>query len=122
MARPTKIESDKKRTLVQIRLRENEKFLLNQNAADMGLTVTDYIKFKTLEINPKRKKATPQREILIKNLGDLGRIGANINQIARALNRGRVVGQDIDLPQINLALFAIGELSDRILDELSNGD
>lgn len=122
MARPTKDESDKKRTLVQIRLRDNEKFLLNQNAADMGLTVTDYIKFKTLEINPKRKKATPQREILIKNLGELGRIGANINQIARALNRGRVVGQDIDLPQINLALFALGELSDRILNELSNGD
>lgn len=122
MARPTKEAEDKKRILVQFRLLPNEKIALTRNAKEKGLSVTDFIKLKTLDIPPKHTRANPQREILIKSLGDLGRIGGNINQIARSLNRNGIMGQDFDSEQINAALLEIKKLSDLILNELADGD
>ena len=47
-------------------------------------------------------------------LGELGRVGNNLNQIARALNRGR----DEDLAALEAALHAYGEMRTALLEAL----
>lgn len=120
MPRPTKSIDLQKRILVQFRVRNEEKTKLDANAKLAGLTVTDFIKQKTIDIEPKRKKANPEREILIKGLADLGRIGGNINQIAKVLNTNS--GQNITVMHVSEALLEIKKLSNLIIEQLSHGD
>lgn len=58
---------------------------IQQMAHYAGLTVSEYIRRAALKIVIKPPPATVPREAMRK----LDRIGININQIARALNRGR---------------------------------
>lgn len=63
-----------------------EKNTLKDFAQTAGMTVTDFIKARTLGKPPKTKMATPDRQVLIQYLGELAKIGSNVNQIARAMN------------------------------------
>lgn len=56
-----------------------------QMAHYAGLTVSEYIRRAALKIVIKPPRASVPREAM----AELNRIGININQIARALNRGR---------------------------------
>ncbi len=121
MARPVKQDDVKKRIPRQFRLTEAEDIKLRKLAADEGLSVTDYFKLKTMGVDPKRRKATPEREILIRGLGDLGRIRDNINAIARGVNSLEDVPTDNLRDRFSDALFEISELSKRIINTLENG-
>lgn len=87
MARPTKPDNEKSGGKIQFRITAAEKIKFDQLAANAGLTVTDLIKKMVLGAVPKTRKPTPDRTLFLKALAELGKIGSNVNQIARALNR-----------------------------------
>jgi len=87
MARPQKGGDDKRELIVRFRLTAAEKKQISVNAASVGMTTSDYIRNRILGSQPHIKKATPERADMIRMLGHLGKIGSNINQVARALNR-----------------------------------
>lgn len=87
MARPKKTETDKSGDKIQIRVSAAEKQKFETLAANAGLSMTDLIKKTVLGAVPKSRKPTPDRTIFLKGLAELGKIGSNVNQIARALNR-----------------------------------
>ena len=120
MARPTIPRNNQKRSPIQIRLTDAERTTFDQIAFAEHCSLTDLIKQRVLGTEPKRRKATPERAILIKGIGDLGRIGGNINQIAKALNEGR--GFEIPAGDISRALMEITNLSNRIIDAIENGN
>lgn len=117
MARPPKPPEKKRKATVKCHVTEADKIRFEELAFENGLTISDLIKLKVLGTEPKRRKATPERAILIRHLANLGRIGSNINQIARALNSGR---NAFDMPPniISEALTELNKLSNRIFDNL----
>ena len=65
---------------------------VNEAASRAGLTRSSYQRIQTLQTAPKTRstrRAPIERETLAKVLGQLGKIGSNLNQIARSINRGR---------------------------------
>jgi hypothetical protein len=61
--------------------------------------------------------------ILIRGLGELGKIGSNINQIAHELHRERIAGIGRNVPDVLIAsaLQGIQTLSVHLIHLLSDG-
>lgn len=97
MARPRKGEDDKRKLMVYVRMTSEEKQKLFSLAASHGLSPSDYIRVRTLEARPVTRKAGPDRAVFIAALAELGKIGSNVNQIARTLNYRNKSG---DLPRV----------------------
>ena len=76
----------KKRVLIQLRSSYEEKITLKEFARLAGMNITDFIKSRTLQKPPRMKVVTPEREILLRMLSELSKIGSNINQIAKKVN------------------------------------
>ncbi len=56
-----------------------------------GLTLSAYVRQKTTGVRPERKKAkrpTARQQLAGRYLAQLGKIGSNLNQLARAANMG----------------------------------
>jgi hypothetical protein len=81
-----------------------------------GLSIAAFMRAAALgDAGPRAQRRPPaDHKILRRILGELGRIGNNINQIARALN----AGQKIRLPELNDALRAYNALRDAIFEAL----
>jgi uncharacterized protein (DUF1778 family) len=110
----------KKRWLIQFRTTEDEKAVLQQHAKSAGMNVTDFIKSRTLDKPPKTKVATFDREVLIRLLAELGKIGSNVNQIAKAMNANKALySVTIKESYIAHVLSDVQKLSNTLLDELS---
>lgn len=124
MARPTK--SDDKRTQhIDVRLSIAEKKHVEEAAKEAGLTPCDFIRLHALGTKPRRKIATPDREILLKGLAELNKIGSNLNQIARHHNRKSDSEGGAELPPdlLEYSLLELQDLSRSLLNQLdkSNG-
>ena len=64
---------------------------LDELASRAGLTRASFQRVQTLTTAPKTRstrRAPIERELLAKTLGQLGKVGSNINQIAHAANIG----------------------------------
>ncbi len=48
--------------------------------------MSDYVRVTVLNSTPVLKQIDPERAALITGLGQLGKIGSNVNQIARELH------------------------------------
>ena len=84
-------ENRKKNTPVTTRYDEAELKELDEAASRAGLTRASFQRVQSLA-KPKTRstrRAPIERETLAKVLGQLGKIGSNLNQIARSINRGR---------------------------------
>ncbi|MFN4247916.1 MAG: plasmid mobilization protein [Flavipsychrobacter sp.] len=123
MARPHKGGEDKRDFVFKVRLSQPEKKSLLNLAADAGLSPSDFVRVKTIGGKPQTKKATPEREALIGLGAELNRVGNNINQIARALNRKADSDGLAGLPieSVNAALAEFKELAALITKELGYG-
>lgn len=123
MARPKKSESEQKRCIIQFRTTPDEKLQFEQLAYEAGLTLSDFIKKQILSKPPKHKKATPDRAALIRGLAELGKIGSNVNQIAKDINRQRKEGVTPTVPAyiIETALHGIAMLTAHLRKELEDG-
>ncbi len=117
MTRPKKGSNDKRELIIKVRMNLVEKNQLRVNSKNAGMTPSDFIRSRTVESTPLIKKATPERAEFISALGQLGKIGSNLNQIARALNRrsdsDNITG--ISSEAINISISEVKILSDHLI-------
>jgi hypothetical protein len=123
MARPAKALGTKRTLRIDIRLTPDEQSRLFARATEQGLSVSDLVRSAILNSKPIMRKANPERAVLIKGLGELGKIGSNLNQIAHELHRVRLAGggQSYSENDVRLALQGIRQLSDHLHKILSGG-
>jgi len=123
MTRPKKIDGTRRTLRVDIRLNSLEQHRLFQQATSRGLSVSDYIRLTVLDSKPLLNQTDPGRASLIKGLGELGKIGSNINQIAKQINTDHKAGRIPAIPAdvITGALYGVQTLSDHLLKILSAG-
>jgi hypothetical protein len=100
MARPTKAREAKRDKIFRFCLTAAEREKLEELAKEAGLTPSDFARVKTIGGKATIKKATPERQVLIGLQAELNKVGSNVNQIARALNRrvdsGTLTGFSMD--------------------------
>lgn len=66
--------------IIKLRVNENERDIIAAKAAEVDMTVSDFIRLRTL--NFRLRKSAAQRD----KIRELARIGSNINQLARWVN------------------------------------
>lgn len=93
MARPNLGSEDRRDHFIRVRLTLAEKTRLFTLAKSTGLNPSDFVRSHVLSVEPQSRKSSPERQALIAALGQLGKIGSNFNQIARALNRRAETGE-----------------------------
>lgn len=96
MARPKKITELKRSHNIMLRLNDTEYAIVTENAKNAHLPIAEYVRKSLMN-----KKASVKYEIvadipeLKKLIAEFGRIGNNLNQIARHFNTGGIHSQDI---------------------------
>ena len=110
--------SDKRQRPSQSLVRwTNEEFARVAAKADKaGLAMAAFIRAATLgDAGPRAQRRPPaDHKALRQILGELGRVGNNLNQIARSLNALEL----ISLPELKDALHAYIEIRDAIFEAL----
>ena len=83
-------ESRQKGQMLSVRVSEAEQQEIEELAGREGLTVGSYIRSRALTHPTTRAIRRPvvEVQVLTKLLAELGRVGGNINQIARRVNSG----------------------------------
>lgn len=102
-----------RRYLVSAAVNEAERERAKANARAVGLSVSGYIRsLLTGAATPRTQRAAPTPEIkaLAILLGQLGKAGSNLNQLARLGNRG----QPIPPAELKAALAAVEAAAQRI--------
>lgn len=123
MARP-QIHTDKKRTsIIRVRVTETEKAGLAQAAKESGFTISDYVRIKAINSKPQMRRKLPERQLVVAFLAELGKIGSNINQIARGINRRLAAGKEPDVPAevIKQSLNSVETLTEHLIEILEHG-
>lgn len=100
--------SSKRTPPFSIRLSQEERAEIEKRAADAGLTIGGYCKSIIFNAPPPRRSRRPpiDKVELARLLGEIGRLGNNLNQIAHKLNMEVL----IDLPELQSALKDLGIL------------
>lgn len=83
----------KKDVFIKIRVSQDEKFIIQGKANELGISVSDFLRQITL--NYRLRNNSTQKEILL----SVARIASNINQIARQVNTFKC-----DINQVSLLL------------------
>lgn len=109
-------ESRQKGRVLSVRVSEAEHQTVEALAQRAGLTTGSYVRSRVLEKPTTRaiRRPVPEVQKLSKLLADLGRIGSNINQLARRANSG-------DTPlagDIREALAACRQIAEQAKDTL----
>jgi len=102
--------------ILTVRLSEDERAAIDEAADRAGLVVGSYARQTLLGAPAPRQVRRPpvERRELARLLGELGKIGGNLNQLAKAANTGTVVyGGEIDA-----VLGRLVEVRDAILTAL----
>lgn len=123
MPRPKKDAHEKRDTMIRVRFTASEQKRLLASSALSGCNASDYIRLKVLDNVPRLKKASNERAQLITGLGELGKVGSNLNQIARALNRRALTGRGEWVPDqlIENALQGVDTLTRHLITLLEHG-
>lgn len=103
--------------VIPFRVSATERAEIEAAADRAGLTLGSYVRARILTRPTTRATRSPptNKAALARLLGEIGRVGSNINQIARQLNSGRDADEIADLA---LALRAVWEMRDAVLLEL----
>jgi hypothetical protein len=87
-------ETRRRTRLVHVRFTPNEYDLLQRAAVQTQDTISNYVR-RVVRGKPASGRGTPgEVRLSALYLGQLGKIGSNLNQIARAVNMG-LAGQDV---------------------------
>lgn len=131
--RRCKRTAGRRKTRIYLRLRFDDRIILQERAAARGMPVATYssvlLRAHIRNLNPLPRS---ELEVLKETLTELGAIGRNLNQIARATNRGHTAsssgradleallkvceamrGHVKDLLNANLRSWAVGYADDR---------
>jgi hypothetical protein len=83
-------------TVLPIRLSRPEREAVEGKAARAGLATGSYARQVLLDAPAPRQVRRPmvERQELVRLLGELGKVGGNLNQLAKAANQERPVYED----------------------------
>ena len=96
MTRPPKETDMKREHRVTIRLTDTE-FSIIENAAEQAeMSISEYMRTQTMQgqVNARFEIVADVAEIK-KLIGEFGKIGSNLNQIARYFNQGGVISTEM---------------------------
>jgi hypothetical protein len=103
---------------IRLRVNEAEKADIQARAEKAGLSVSGYLRavaFGSDTHQPRAARRPPaEKATLAKLLGELGKIGSNLNQIAHRLNQGR----DLEPAFLNEICAELRETNRALLDAL----
>ena len=105
-----------RRGQILVRLTDEELAVADDKADRAGLTHAAFARAAIVgSPGPRAQRRPPADHVALRKLlGELGRVGNNINQIARTLNSG----EDADIPELREALQAYLQLRNAIFDAL----
>lgn len=87
-------ETRQRKTFLHMRATVGEKAQIEARAERAGLSVSGYLRasiFGTDAPQPRAARRPPvEKETLVRLLAELGKIGGNVNQIAHAMNLGKI--------------------------------
>ena len=96
MTRPKKDESLTKTKDVHLRMNETEYEILLERATAKNMTVSDFIRNALNNHNIIIKyELTADVPEIKKLIGEFGKIGSNLNQIARYFNQGGIISTEM---------------------------
>jgi hypothetical protein len=100
-------ETRKRTVLLTARFNQQEAASIRQIADRSGLSIASLMRRALLDTPPPRATRRPPADVqaVARLLGQLGKIGSNINQLAKHANAGRYQENSIEL-----ALRDLGEL------------
>jgi hypothetical protein len=117
--RPIKDPADKRTETPCVRYTPAESVQLEKNAEAAGMSVSDFTRFRTLGVKPNRPTTTPERQALIRGLGQLGNIRADLNRLVKDRQQHHFVKPE----DAEAAFKAITLIADQINIDLSgDGD
>jgi Bacterial mobilisation protein (MobC) len=92
-------EKRQRQQVLGIRLTADEHAALTAASERAGLALAGYARSQLLSAPPLRQARRPpvERAELARLLGELGKVGSNVNQMARALNGGGAAPVPADL-------------------------
>ena len=96
MTRPQKEMDMKREHRVTIRLTDIE-FSIIENAAEQAeMSISEYMRTQTMEGNVTvRFEIVADVDEIKKLIGEFGKIGSNLNQIARYFNQGGIISSEM---------------------------
>ena len=96
MTRPQKEMDMKREHRVTIRLTDIE-FSIIENAAEQAeMSISEYMRTQTMEGNvTSRFEIVADVDEIKKLIGEFGKIGSNLNQIARYFNQGGIISSEM---------------------------
>lgn len=105
--------SNKRPAPFSIRLSVDERAEIVRRADAAGLSIGGYWKSAVFNLPPPRKSHRPSvdRVELAKLLGQLGRVGNNINQLARTLN----MEGSVEIPELTEALKELTDMREAVM-------
>ena len=116
MTRPKKDEALTKTKDVHLRMNETEYEILLERATATNMTVSDFIRNALNSQNVIIKYEITADVPEIKRLiGELGKIGSNLNQIARYFNQGGILSQEMR-GEINKRLRDLYEMKYKVME------
>ena len=113
-------ENRKKGGIIGFRVDEAERAEIEAAAEAAGLTIGSFVRDTILSkvLTKPTRRPSLDRVLLSQLLGQLGKLGGNLNQIARRLNTGAGVGAD----RITAACEELWILKDEILKAIRRLD
>ena len=115
-----KSEKRQRTKIINFRVLPEELNLFQQRCQASGLSKSDYFRQTCLDSKPLRKRKAPTTDTaaLLHLLGQIGRLGNNLNQIAKAQNMGYLSTHG----ELNEALTELKSLRLQIRKALGYGD
>ncbi|WP_051949602.1 plasmid mobilization relaxosome protein MobC [Methylosinus sp. PW1] len=112
---------DPKDKFVAVRVTEPERVLIAESAKAAGLKIGGYLRALAIGNAGARAKrgAREEREALARILGELGKLGSNVNQIARWCNTDRTAPH---LREVELMRADVAAMRAAIMRALDRGD
>ena len=96
MTRPQKETDMKREHRVTIRLTDTEFSIIENVAAQAEMNISEYMRTQTMEgkVNARFEIVADVNQIK-KLIGEFGKIGSNLNQIARYFNQGGILSSEM---------------------------
>ena len=96
MTRPQKETDMKREHRVTIRLTDTEFSIIENAATQAEMSISEYMRTQTMEgkVNARFEIVADVNQIK-KLIGEIGKIGSNLNQIARYFNQGGILSSEM---------------------------
>ena len=96
MTRPQKETDMKREHRVTIRLTDTELSIIENAATQAEMSISEYMRTQTMEgkVNARFEIVADVNQIK-KLIGEFGKIGSNLNQIARYFNQGGILSSEM---------------------------